>query len=186
MDYYTKLTEILKRYPSDITGNKYIKNWDLYLKEKQLIVERANLQGVKTCIDIGTGVGVLPYLLKQQGINVEGTDVDENITGSLFRECCELIQLTRHTLYIQNGVRTVLPKRYDMLFATRTSFDITCEGDFDWMYFVQNMFEYVDRIFVKMNRSTRKGIKITDYPRQLQPYMFEHQNVICFEIDKKS
>ena len=55
-----------------------------------------------------------PFLLQQKGISVEGTDIEEEITGPIFKKCCDLINLKVHPciLIMENGL---FPGKYDPL-----------------------------------------------------------------------
>ena len=117
-EYQDILTEIAYKYDKNARGAKYIRKWSKFFAEKNFIIETAQrfgfLDRVKTAIDIGTGVGVLPYLLKKQSIAVEGTDIDLSTTGPMFRECCDVINLKVHYLCIYNNTKMVFPGKYDI------------------------------------------------------------------------
>ena len=83
--YKNKLFSIIQGFPKNDRGIKYIRKWDYYWSEKEYVVNKCNLTNVKSAIDIGTGVGMLPYMLMQKGIKVEGTDIEEEITGPIFK-----------------------------------------------------------------------------------------------------
>ena len=100
--YEAQMTDIAMQYNKFVRGAKYVRQWDRHFSEKEYIVKKAEefgmLDNVKTAIDVGTGVGMLPYVLMQKGIHVEGTDIEEEITGPMFKHCCDLINLKRHHL----------------------------------------------------------------------------------------
>ena len=102
--YKDSLFNIVSKYDKFTRGAKYIRHWDIHFSEKQFIVERAKkygfLDNVNTAIDIGTGVGMLPYVLQKEGIHVEATDIEAEITGPIFKKCCDLINLKVHHMYI--------------------------------------------------------------------------------------
>ena len=67
----------------------------------------------------------------------------------MFIECCELIKLKRYELWVRPVQPMNLPRKYDMIVATRTEFDRQ-EG-WDWDYFLNDCFQYCDRVFFKLN-----------------------------------
>ena len=65
-EYKNTLFNIIKGKNKNDRGIKYIRKWDYYFEEKKYVLEKCNLTNVKTAIDIGTGVGMLPYLLQKK------------------------------------------------------------------------------------------------------------------------
>ena len=150
-EYKQKMTDISKKYDKKYRGAKYVRCWDDYWNEKQLVAD-LSLSGrtdIKSVLDIGTGVGMLPFIYRQRGIEAEGTDITEEITGKMFIECCEMIKLKRYELWVRPVQPMNLPRKYDMIVATRTEFDRQ-EG-WDWNYFLNDCFQYCDRVFFKLN-----------------------------------
>ena len=174
-EYKTKMFDIVNRYPKKDRGAKYVRHWDIHLHEKEYMVKKAEefgmLDNVKTAIDVGTGVGMLPYLLMKKGIHVEGTDIEEEHTGPIYKQCCDLIDLKIHHMYVNNGQPMDFPGKYDLLIATRTVFDREClkPGElFDWKFFFNDVFQYVDKVFIKTNNAgSGKG-----YPDYLMKYLY--------------
>ena len=64
-----------------------------------------------------------------------------------------------------------LPRKYDMLVATRTVFDRECMPPgfvFNYRYWLDDCFKYVDKVFVKTNyQASGKGFQ--DY---IRPFLF--------------
>ena len=149
--YKATMWEIALRHDKKARGAKYVRRWEHFWDEKQLVAD-LSLDGrtdIKSVLDIGTGVGMLPFIYRQRGIEVEGTDITEDITGPMFIECCELINLTRFELWVIPNQPMNLTKHYDMIVATRTEFDRQ-EG-FDWAYFLDDCFKHCDRVWFKLN-----------------------------------
>jgi len=169
--YKQKMMEISMRYHKKYRGVKYVKRWDDFWKEKQLVVDLslAGRNDIKSVLDIGTGVGVLPYIYKQRGLEVEGTDITEDITGTMFTECCNLIGLKRYELWVKPKQPMNLPRNYDMIVATRTEFDRQ-EG-FDWNYFLDDCFKHCNRVFFKLN----EGGSIKKYDPGFQKLLFNRK-----------
>lgn len=174
-EYKSKMFDVVNRFAKKDRGAKYVRHWDIHLPEKEYMVKKAEefgmLDNVKTAIDIGTGVGMLPYLLMQKGIHVEGTDIEEEHTGPLYKQCCDIINLKRHHLYIYNNKPMDFPAKYDLFIASRTVFDREClqPGElFDWKFFFDDVFQYVDKVFIKTNNAGQgRG-----YPDWLRPYLY--------------
>ena len=169
--YKNKLFSIIQGFPKNDRGIKYIRKWDYYFEEKKYVLEKCNLTNVKTAIDIGTGVGMLPYLLQKKGISVEGTDIDEETTGPIFKKCCDVINLKVHELYINNNEHMKFPGKYDLFIATRTEFDREAlkPGElFNWEFFFNDVFQYVNQVFIKTNNAgSGKG-----YPMWMRKYLW--------------
>jgi len=165
--YKQQMFDIASRYDKKYRGAKYVRQWDKFWNEKQLVAD-LSLSGrsnVKSILDIGTGVGMLPFVYQQRGIEVEGTDITEDITGKMFIECCELINLKRFELWVTPNQPLNLSKHYDMIVATRTEFDRQ-EG-WDWKYFLDDCFKYCDSIFFKLNDGASKRKYNPDFAKLL-------------------
>lgn len=177
IDEYKKQLEILtEKYPKKYRGTKYIKNWDYHWEEKKKIIDLADLSGVKTALDIGTGMGILAYQLQQRGIDVEATDIDVDTTGYLFKEATNLINLPVHYLKIFPKTPIDLPKKYDIVFSTRTEFDR--QDGFCWEWFLNDCFEYTNQIVIKTNR----GNKTNPFPQRLHRYSIKDETwIICLK-----
>ena len=177
--YKDSLFNIVSKYDKFTRGAKYIRHWDIHFSEKQFIVERAKkygfLDNVNTAIDIGTGVGMLPYVLQKEGIHVEATDIEAEITGPIFKKCCDLINLKVHHMYIYNNKKMEFPGKYDLLIASRTEFDrefLTPGEQFNCSFFLDDAFNYVTKVFIKTNNAgSGKG-----YPSYLRKYLWNPQN----------
>lgn len=163
-DYREALLNIAQAYPKRYRGAKYIRNWDRYYKEKLLLVDQMDLTDIESALDIGTGVGMLPYIFMTKKINVEGTDVTEDITGKMFAEACKVINLKRFELFVKPLTPMNLSKHYDLIVSTRTEFDRQ-EG-FDWNYFVDDCFNHCNRIFIRTNLGNSRN----PFPKNLQEF----------------
>ena len=154
IEYKQKMFEIAARYNKMHRGAKYVNHWDWYWLEKNYIAETVNLDGIKTVLDIGTGVGMLAYILKSKGLHVEGTDIDEDTTGLMFKECCNLIDMPRHYLKIEPQ-QPMQINNYDLIIATRTEFDRQFGCEKDWIYFVDDAMNHCKRLFIKFNKTSK-------------------------------
>ena len=168
-EYKQKMQTIASQYNKMHRGVKYVNHWDRYWFEKNYVVETVNLDGIHTALDVGTGVGMLAYLLEQQGIKTDGTDIDEETTGPMFKQCCDVIGMRRHYLKIEPQ-QPMQMGNYDLFIATRTEFDrqFTCEED--WIYFVNDAFKHFKRIFIKFNHASKSPPPHS--PSSLRKYMW--------------
>lgn len=178
-EYKLRLQEISSKYPKRYRGVKYIKKWDKFWHEKNIIADALPLQGVKSILDIGTGIGMLPYILKSKGYEVEGTDITEDITGDLFIEACALINLPRHCLWVNPNESLNLSRNYDLIVATRTEFD-RADG-FNWEYFINDCFTFCNKIFIHTNSGKKAYRSDLDW---LQPFLQRHAYNWCVVIEK--
>tara|TARA_B100000965_G_C19543342_1_gene736595 strand:- start:334 stop:1020 length:687 start_codon:yes stop_codon:yes gene_type:complete len=190
IDYKEEILQKLLRNPNIETTNhgypdkygvgaKFLRKWDHYLKEKEFFVKKCNLEGIKTAIDVGTGIGLLPYLLMKEGIQVEATDIGDEFEGEIYPLCWEIINLKVHPMYIYNRKPMKFPGTYDLFTATRTTFDtlatagpakeyLTQGTRFDWAFFFNDVFKYVKRVFIKTNNAgSGKG-----YDKWMRKYLY--------------
>ena len=68
-EYKQKMIGISKKYDKKYRGAKYVRCWDDYWNEKQLVAD-LSLSGkpdIKSVLDIGTGVGMLPFIYRHAG-----------------------------------------------------------------------------------------------------------------------
>lgn len=150
-EYKKKMTDIVMRYGKMDRGAKYVRKWDRFWDEKTDVanLSLAGRSDLKSVLDIGTGVGMLPFIYQQRGLEVEGTDITEDITGPIFKQCCDLINMKRYELWIKPKTPMNLTRNYDLIVATRTEFDRQ-EG-WDWEYFLDDCFKHSKRVFFKLN-----------------------------------
>lgn len=144
--YRQRMSQVASQYDKFARGKKYIQKWDWFLSEKQYVVDQVNLNGINTALDIGTGVGMLAFLLAQKGIQVEGTDLEDG----LYKACFDVTGFPRHYLKILPQTPMNIGN-YDLLIATRTEFDRQFNCEEDWMYFVNDAFKHCSRLFIKFN-----------------------------------
>ncbi len=199
-EYRTVLADIQKRNWKDAEGNKlndigykYSKNFWNYYNEKQFCIEHMDLTDVNTVLDIGAGVGLLGVILENiehLDITVEATDIEETFVGGMYQEIFAHMKTPRHMCEIKNKIPIVLPKHYDMITMTRTVFDREEMKDlekFDYEFFLNDIFQYCDRIFWKTNYQNLKSKKL--FPESVQPFLWWpmkrlEDNQRLFSMDK--
>lgn len=162
IEYRKKLYELCIKYPKKNGTTKYIRQWDRYFSEKEKIVDLLNLDNVKTALDIGTGVGHLPYLLMKKNIKVDITLPLSILDEPLYVESCNLIGLTPIDLVIKSKKSLNLDKKYDLITAIGTTFDIQ-EPNFDWDYFFNDCFQFCEQVFIRSNSGRVTPPKIKNF-----------------------
>jgi hypothetical protein len=161
-EQYIKLKKDLSNLISNFSSSdtiyhfqKYITKWNMFWSEKENIINMCNLENVNTSLDIGTGIGILPYQLLQKGIQAKGTDV--LVSDNQFHNDVILgFEKARTVVGIDTSHLVVLPQKslnlssnYNLITASRTTFDN--HPLFDWNYFVDDAMNYCDQLFIKTN-----------------------------------
>jgi hypothetical protein len=108
----------------------------------------------------------------------------------MYQEIFAHMKTPRHMCEIKNKTPIVLPKHYDMITMTRTVFDREeMEGPekFDYEFFLNDIFQYCDRIFWKTNYQNLKSKKL--FPESVQPFLWWpmkrlEDNQRLFSMDK--
>lgn len=167
-------------------GAKILRGWPRYMDEKRKFVERYDWTGIKTAIDIGTGIGFLPWLLMEKGIKVEATEIDYELSkpDGTYKKCTDAMGLKVHSMYIFNNKAMNFPGKYDILVANRTMFDKDTlpRGErFNWEFFLKDAFQYVDKIYIKSNH----GSKRYPAPEWFQPFLFKTDGNWHIDITKE-
>ena len=150
--YKQQMISIAKKYDKKYRGAKYVNQWDKFWNEKQLVADLSlsNRPNIKSVLDIGTGVGHLPYLLMKKNIKVDITLPLSILDEPLYVESCNLIGLTPIDLVIKSKKSLNLDKKYDLITAIGTTFDIQ-EPNFDWDYFFNDCFQFCEQVFIRSN-----------------------------------
>jgi len=111
----------------------------------------------KEILDIGTGAGHFIVLTNSLGHKSEGTDLENSV-----KDCTDLHQhygVNVFPLYVEKQTKIKLPKKYDIITSLRINFDYNLSPDRywtkdDWLFFKDNMFEYLNPngcLFLKSN-----------------------------------
>jgi len=164
-EYKQQMQAVSACYGKFDRGQKYVLRWDHYLSEKQFVVGKCNLTGIHTALDIGTGVGMIPFLLQQKGIETHGTDLEDG----MYKECCDVLGFKRFKLEIKPQQPMNLPY-YDLLIATRTEFDRQFQCGDDWIYFISDAMQYCKRLFLKLNIAGKSPGCVPEWIKE--KYMF--------------
>ena len=156
LKYKEDMEEIATHYFKADKTAKYAQKFDHYFVEKRFIVKNMNLDGIQTALDIGTGAGMIPYLLRKEGVECDGTELSDEMLKSqqsmypdFFNQCNDLIGLKRKELFIEPMKPMNLSKDYDLINANRVEFDR--DPEFDWNYFINDCFKHCKRVMIKLN-----------------------------------
>lgn len=140
-------------------AEKYIKYFGDYWWEKLITIEAAGLEPESTCLDISTGVGMLPYMLRQLGHECDATECDskyqidswDNIEGYKIYKDMLGVKTTEFNVHENATFSGTFPrKRYDCIFSTRIvwSTGFHCKKlklSFD------HLWQYSDRLVLHFN-----------------------------------
>ena len=155
---------------------KYINYYHVYLSEKSFLIELADLPSNSKCLDISTGIGFLPWLLKVNGHSCDATDIEnwgldlDSHKGNqiAFKKIREFLEVHIKPLHIVKEQPISFDTKYDCIFSTRIVFDHNWRAD-SYKYFVNNMLEYTDKLVLKWN------FELDDTPEILKPYKSQYQ-----------
>jgi len=138
---------------------KYIEYYGQYYWEKLLLIECADLKPHSECLDISTGVGLLPLMLRSQGHSCDATEAvgeyntdskDNTEAYALYRKM-NGVDTTEFSI-LRNGTwRGELPnKKYDVIFSSRIVWDRGF-GVEQYHRLFDYLFEHTDRLVLNFN-----------------------------------
>lgn len=116
-------------------------------------------------LDIGAGTGQFLKLCSAYGHSVQGTEIPE-VINSPTNELYKHYNINIFELTIKKTEKIVLPNQYDIITTARTVFDRVDNyyTSKDWIYWKENMFEYLNpngRLFLKTNlKYYKSGVNI--------------------------
>lgn len=151
----------------DREAKKYIQKQEYYEKEKNHIIKVADLKPNSSCLDISTGVGHLPYLLKQQGHTCDATDISSKMieldeySSEYTRQlknykAYEVLRLAlgvgiTQYLDVVPDKKIILPRKYDCIFSCRIVWYCRFMNEEQYTALVDNLLEYADKVVFKFN-----------------------------------
>ena len=136
---------------------KYVTKMDMYLKEKVDISNVLKLSEQKNLkiIDIGSGIGIFPWVCKVLGHQCDHTYYD---SFKMYEQSWELLGLDKPTyLDITNTGKWTLPSNnYDVIVSTRTVFDRISRqwSNKQWLVFLRTSYYHLNDngvVFIKSN-----------------------------------
>ena len=171
---------------------KYITKMDLYLQEKIEVARALKLDVTKDrfILDIGTGVGMFPWLCKQLGHTCVSTYYDN---FEFYRKLWKLLKIKAPTyLEIKANQHWELgnSKKYDIITAKRTVFDRFPHNwsAYNWIMFLKEahgLLKDEGCLFVKTNWSEESdSLMDTHAKRLLEPFLLSEFNSTTFLITR--
>ena len=163
-------------------ARKYCYNYWVYVAEKMHAIECANLEQNSKCLDISTGVGLLPFILKNMGHACDATDIidplhdmdtdvqDNSVTQvNAFRVIRDVHNVSINELRIEKNKYINLPTQYDCIFSMRVVWD-TGWGQTDdcYKFIINNLLDYSKKVVISWNIDD-------NIPQVLQPYVNQSQ-----------
>lgn len=169
---------------SNSSARKYCYNYWVYVAEKMHTIECANLKPNSSCLDISTGSGLLPFILKNMGHTCDATDIscndndlDKDVNDNNTQQSAFVVMRQVHgvellkNLSIQPLNYIDFKKKYDCIFSTRivwtTGWGFS-ERDAYIKFIINNLLDYADKIVLSWNIDD-------NIPEVLQPYVNKSQ-----------
>ena len=166
------------------SARKYIENYWLYVAEKMHAIEHAELSPNSQCLDISTGLGLLPFMLENMGHTCDATDVssheedlDPDVTkhGQNHQDAFSIMRTVHHTFIDHLNVKPkeyiTLPKKYDCIFSMRIVWDSQFSfNDGSYEFFINNMLDFSDKLVLSWNMDSED-----DIPPCIKPFVVEEQ-----------
>ena len=171
---------------------KYIRKFDVYAEEKLRLFRSMDLEqaGTKKILDIGSGLGVFPWLCRLHNHHCMFTDVSPH---QIWRTAHRLLQINRNYMDLEIVYQQdiLLPQRFDIITAHRTVFD---EHDYrwhveEWIWFLKQLSPFLTdtgSIFIKTNLT--EFIPQRPHPKIRQlfaPYLLEGYTALTFKMTKQ-
>jgi 2-polyprenyl-3-methyl-5-hydroxy-6-metoxy-1,4-benzoquinol methylase len=171
---------------------KYIKKFDSYAEEKLRLFRSMGLEqaGTKKILDIGSGLGVFPWICRLHNHHCTLTDVSPH---QIWRKAHRLLQINRNyrDLEIVAYQDIELTQQYDIITAHRTVFD---EHDYrwhaeEWTWFLKQLAPFLtDTGFVFIKTNLTEYIPQRPHPKIRQlfaPYLVEGHKALTFKMTKQ-
>ena len=182
------------RYSNDLYSHtgKYVKKIDLYLQEKIDVARALKLDVVedRSILDIGTGVGMFPWLCRQLGHVCLSTYYDD---FEFYEKMWELLEIKRPTyLEVRANRHWQLgyTKRFDIITAQRTVFDRYPANwsAYNWIMFLEEAYRHLKDegiLFVKTNCLDDTDTAMDLHAKRLlEPFLLTGFNSTTFLITK--
>ena len=172
---------------------KYLTKFKDYFQEKLDVFKHLQLDNgvVKAVLDLGTGVGYFPWLCDQYGQLCDFSDLRPL---PFYKRAHELLKLKGafYDFGVFGQQRFELTKRYDIITAHRTVFDIFDYHWYvdEWRFFLINCADFLNEggvVFIKTNlvQGAHLHSPHPAFMRFIQPYEVTGFNSICFKITKE-
>lgn len=171
---------------------KYLLKMDLYLQEKIDIAVALGLDSSKgkKILDIGSGIGLFPWLCKDLGHVCHSTYYDK---FPFYEGAWKILKIEEpfHLEVKPDSPWDIEHSKFDIITAHRTVFDRypSLWTAIDWLRFIRQADKCLNRdgvLFVKTNCSEASEYPMDeDAKRLLSPFMLEGFNSDTFSITKE-
>ncbi len=128
---------------TDFDYNKYIDDFDDRFWSAKKSYKRISTENSSSFLDIGTGMGYIPYVFKHNGYNV--TCFDMVGCADIFNKSCEILGIKKHHFTI-NKYETLINfnKKFDIINSSLICFNKHKEKDLwlkdEWFFFLNDIY----------------------------------------------
>ena len=124
--------------------NKYIDDFDNRWANSLIIYRKISTKNSASVLDVGTGMGYLPYILKYNGYDV--TCFDMAGCAEIFNKSCEILGIKKVDFTIKKCESIMnFNKKFDIINATLLCFNQHRETDFwlkdEWLFFLRDIYD---------------------------------------------
>ena len=130
---------------SDFDYNKYIDDFDNRFANSLIIYRRISTKNSASVLDIGTGMGYLPYIFKHNGYDV--TCFDMAGCAEIFNRSCEILGIKKVDFTINKYVNIPnFNKKFDIVNASLVTFNQHRETEIwlkdEWLFFLNDIYNH--------------------------------------------
>ena len=123
--------------------NKYIDNFDNRFILSLDSYKRISTNNSSSILDIGTGMGYIPYIFKHNGYDVSCFDMIG--CEDIFNKSCKILGIKKYDFTIEKYKQIMnFNKKFDIINASLICFNNHRENDFwlkdEWMFFLNDIY----------------------------------------------
>jgi len=124
--------------------DKYIDNFDDRFIWSLNLYKNIKNSKFKTVLDIGTGMGYIPYIFKHNGYEVSSFDMEG--CSDIFDKSCDILNVYKKSYTIKKYTKIInFNKKFDLINASLISFNEHREKTFwkrkEWVYFLDDIYQ---------------------------------------------
>ena len=129
---------------SDFDYYKYIDNFQNRYILSLNIYKSISKKNSTSVLDIGTGMGYIPYIFKHNGYDVTAFDMVG--CADIFNKSCEILGIEKHHFSIRKYEKIMnFNKKFDIINSSLLCFNQHKEKDFwlkdEWLFFLNDIYE---------------------------------------------
>ena len=133
------------RKERDFDYDKYIDDFDVRFGSSLVNYSRISKKNSTTVLDIGTGMGYLPYIFKHNGYDV--TCFDMAGCAEIFNRSCEILGIKKVDFTINKYVNIPnFNKKFDIVNASLVTFNQHRETEIwlkdEWLFFLNDIYNH--------------------------------------------